>query len=147
MDNQDIISGINVLYAGNLSRPGAGGWRAVGKILGISGPYAREIALGIKPLTINVATAWLIATGASKAQVLADVCPDCGNLHTGRCHGEPGAVAWIKPDQAIIKQPSSKPRRRRKRKGVSISLDLWERMNRERKAAGLTWDEYLGGTI
>lgn len=41
-------------------------------------------------------------------------CPDCGLVHTGRCHGKPvAAVAVLGPGEKIAQAPkTSKPRRR-----------------------------------
>ena len=42
-------------------------------------------------------------------RILTAPCPDCGNLHTGRCHGEPGTVAWVRLGERVAKARDAKP--------------------------------------
>lgn len=50
------------------SHRGGGGWRAVGEKIGCSGAYARQIAMGAKPVTLDIASEWIIAMGWAPKQ-------------------------------------------------------------------------------
>ena len=36
-------------------------------------------------------------------QIPVTPCPDCGAIHVGRCHGEPGEVAWLRAGERVTK--------------------------------------------
>jgi hypothetical protein len=101
----DIPVELQALHAkfGEMRLPG--GWRKVGSILGISGAYARELALREKPLTTELIERWLLFTGRVRRYREVLACPDCGDAHTGRCHGKPVTRVQI---------ISAKPRIRRR---------------------------------
>lgn len=89
----DIRKHLQWLYDDFCSKPGHGGWRSVGLSIGISGAYARQIALGQKPVTPSIAEKWLIAYGFEPRREWVPVCPDCGKVHNGgRCNGKPVEV-------------------------------------------------------
>lgn len=50
-------------YQDIASHRGGGGWRAVGEKIGCSGAYARQIAMGAKPVTLDIAGEWIAAMG------------------------------------------------------------------------------------
>jgi len=109
------------LYNEKHSRHGAGGWRAVGDYFGISGTYAREIAYELKPVTIEVAEAWLVATGQRQIKVEVLPCPSCGNPHGAGldCHGEPiAAVVILRKGERVASIPG--PRRIRQRATLQV---------------------------
>jgi len=48
-------------------------------------------------------------------------CPDCGNVHTGRCHGKPVAqVVCLAPDETV--RPGAQPRNPRRTPYGALSL-------------------------
>ena len=55
----DIASQMMAYYREIASRRGGGGWRSVGEKIGYSGAYARQIAMGAKPVTPDIAGDWL----------------------------------------------------------------------------------------
>jgi hypothetical protein len=57
----DVRAEMLAFYKQRHSKRGGGGWRALGEMIGVSGSYARELALGEKPLTPDIAAAWLMA--------------------------------------------------------------------------------------
>lgn len=59
----NIRSEINAFYKETASKSKGGGWRAVGNKIGKSGAYARQVALGKKPLTDEIAVAWMLSNG------------------------------------------------------------------------------------
>ncbi len=71
-------------------------------------------------------------------------CPDCGAIHTGRCNGKGpnGLLVVIDPQMERVVRKSSQKRRRR-RASISISVELRDRLNQARKAAGKSWEEFL----
>jgi len=71
-------------------------------------------------------------------------CPDCGAVHVGRCNGKgPSAqVVVIDPEhERIVRKHVGK--RRRRRASISVSVELRDRLNQARKAAGKSWEEFL----
>jgi len=141
----DIPSHLLALYEKKHSRHGAGGWRAVGDYFGISGTYAREIALKLKPVTIEVAEAWLIATGQARVTLPVVVCPDCGMVHDAeRCHNRPiAAVVILHPGEQVTQAPGPQRVRKTPRKAVSMSQGLWEDLDSIRRKEGITWEHLL----
>lgn len=83
-------------------------------MLGVSGAYARQLALGNRPITPLIAEAWLIATHRKPKTIQAVPCPTCGIVHGEGldCGGAEGDVVWVKPGQRVVKQgkPRSRPR-------------------------------------
>ena len=62
--------------------------------------------------------------------MLTRPCPDCGLLHlAGRCHGEPGAVAWIKSGERVVKARA--PRRYRDLYAMPVSVLAWKITHRK----------------
>ena len=55
----DIPAQMLAFYAETCESDNGGGWRQVGAKAGISGAYARMIAYGKRPLTIDVAARWM----------------------------------------------------------------------------------------
>jgi hypothetical protein len=42
-----------------MTRAGVGGWREIGKLIGVSGAYARMLAQETRPLTPKLVALWL----------------------------------------------------------------------------------------
>ena len=99
----DIPAEMRALYEYQKINRIAGGWRRIGDLLGVSGAYARQLAYGEKKLTPALIRMWLISTHGIQDMVLVATCPDCGAVHTGRCHGREVKVV-----------PVGKPRARRR---------------------------------
>lgn len=59
----DIAEQMMAYYQDIASHRGGGGWRAVGEKIGCSGAYARQIAMGAKPVTLDIAGEWIVAMG------------------------------------------------------------------------------------
>jgi hypothetical protein len=68
-------------------------------------------------------------------KIAVPVCPDCGAVHTGRCHGVPEPTVIVK--SAHPRQP------RAPRKSIHVSPDIWERLNTCRIEGGETWEQFL----
>lgn len=140
----NVIEEMHLLYA-ETSQDGGGGWRAVGRRLGVSGAYARMIAMKQRPLTPELAARWL---GEDDVVVTCrvPVCPTCGGVHiAGDCRGRPVAsVVTLAPDEAVIKRNGKPQRERKARRNISVSPSVWDDSNARRIAAGMTWDEWEG---
>lgn len=54
----DIPFEMRALYD-KMTKNGVGSWDKIGKLIGVSGPYARMLALKIRPLTTTLAVRWL----------------------------------------------------------------------------------------
>ena len=104
----DMPTQMWAVYEEMKQRRERGGWRAVGRLMKVSGAYARQLARGEKPITPTLARAWLEGTQQITQTAIAPVCPDCGNVHTGRCHGKPvAAVVCLAPDEQCDPLPSA----------------------------------------
>lgn len=88
-----------------------GGWRAVGKAIGKSGAYARQIALGDKPVTRKVAAAWKAKSGWVYKTTEVPLCPDCGSVHHARCNGNGGEAVVLAPGETVRRQGTQRKRR------------------------------------
>ena len=74
-----------------------GAWRRVGEILGCSGAHARSITRGERRPGPAILANWqAFQTGERVVYEPAPVCPDCGSIHTGRCHGRPVGEVIVK---------------------------------------------------
>lgn len=114
----DVSAEISAFYAEFCAKKGQGGWRRVGRFLGVSGAYARELANGDKPITEDIARTWLTKSGEIHAIIEVQVCPSCGGDHglTGipDCHGRPVvAVVTLAPGE-VVRQNGHAPRKPRK---------------------------------
>lgn len=114
----DVSAEISAFYAEFCSGKGQGGWRRVGRFLGVSGAYARQLANGEKPITEDIARTWLTKSGEIHAIIEVQVCPSCGGDHglTGipDCHGRPVvAVVTLAPGEVVARNghAASKPRK------------------------------------
>lgn len=77
-------------------------WRELGKELGISHGVLHSFAMGRWEHV-----GWQQFAVIRQALGLPDLelyvtagCPDCGNVHAGRCHGKPVGVVIIRPPHA-----------------------------------------------
>lgn len=127
-------------------------YRTLCRELGYPETYAATLSATVRgiagSMTLEAENVLRVRLGLAPRQTIqAPPCPDCGALHTGRCHGEPGEIVWIKSGEKVIKQRPSKPRRRPPRSSIVISRELWRELNAERNAAGETWDEFLRGKV
>lgn len=121
MTEDDIRNEMNRAYNAFFSRSGNGGWRGLGETIGVSGAYARQVALGEKPVTLSIAEAWLISNGWKPPQKVATCCPTCaknGNyiIHGEGldCNGKPvSSVACLAPGETVKPAPRRKTTRRR----------------------------------
>jgi hypothetical protein len=111
-------------YQETASKRGGGGWRAVGQKIGCSGAYARQLAMGTKPITPEIAGDWLIVTGWQVKRHEVDACPDCGDVHTGRCNGNPvAAVVTLAPGETVrITNGTKRQRKTAKRLWIPDTL-------------------------
>ena len=117
----DMPTQMWAVYEEMKQRRERGGWRAVGRLMKVSGAYARQLARGEKPITPTLARAWLEGTQQITQTAIAPVCPDCGNVHTGRCHGKPvAAVVCLAPDETV--RPVAKAQRPRRTPYGALSL-------------------------
>lgn len=129
----DVSAEISAFYAEFCSGKGQGGWRRVGRFLGVSGAYARQLANGEKPITEDIARTWLTKSGEIHAIIEVQVCPSCGGDHglTGipDCHNNPvAAVVTLAPGEVVTQQ--RKPGKARERKAYyrpCLPLDKAER--------------------
>ena len=103
-----IPSEMQAFYREIASKSKGGGWRAVGAKIGKSGAYARQIAEGQKPVTEEIAVAWMMSNGWEPKTYAYPPCPGCGGEpHVARegCHGQPvAAVAVLAPGQTVTTQ-------------------------------------------
>jgi hypothetical protein len=90
-----------------------GGWRKVGSVLGVSGAYARELARGEKSLTPAATVKWLSFTGRYREMYEVPACPDCGSVHTGRCHGKEATDVVVLAEGERVVKRAAKPRKRK----------------------------------
>lgn len=109
----DMPTQMWAVYEEMKQRRERGGWRAVGRLMKVSGAYARQLARGEKPITPTLARAWLEGTQQITQTTIAPVCPDCGSVHTGRCHNRPVAAVVCLADGETVR-PVAKPRSPRK---------------------------------
>ena len=73
-------------------------WRRVGAVLGCSGSLARLISRGERRPSVEILANWqAFQTGERVLYQPAPVCPDCGSVHTGRCHGKPVGSVIVRP--------------------------------------------------
>lgn len=84
----------------------AGSYRKAAKRLGVSHAAVWNIARGrgadVSRTTENhVRTA--LDLPALPARIEVDPCPDCGSVHTGRCHGKPVAVQPVRPRKPVTR--------------------------------------------
>lgn len=81
-------------------------WRKIGDILGYTGAQARLIALGKRQPSEAALVNWhMFCTGERVMFDVAPICPDCGSVHTGRCHGIPDPVVIIRPQRSPRPEP------------------------------------------
>lgn len=118
----DVIAEMNLFYREVASKSKGGGWRAVGMKIGKSGTYARQVALGSRPLTSEIAIAWMISNGQPPDLIPTHPCPSCaarGIIYSHGdkldCHDKPVvAVALLAPGEVVLPAPMPKRKRRRK---------------------------------
>ncbi len=141
----DMPTQMWAVYEEMKQRRERGGWRAVGRLMKVSGAYARQLARGEKPITPTLARAWLEGTQQITQTAIAPVCPDCGNVHTGRCHGKPvAAVVCLAPDETV--RPVAKRRRSRATVGIG-GLHPEVRAAHDARRNGKTWNQYLADML
>ena len=80
----------------------------------------------LTPETENVLRARLGLAPVNLIQVTS--CPDCGAVHTGRCHGEPGAVVWLRDGERVAR--ARVPRRYRDLYAMPVNVLRWQLENR-----------------
>lgn len=106
--SKDIATQMMTFYQKTASKRGGGGWRTVGQMIGCSGAYARQLAMGKKPMTASVAGEWMIATGELPRLVEVEPCPIHGIPHVaGPCSqdGPVVAVVTLAPGETVRKAP------------------------------------------
>lgn len=65
-------------------------WREVGLALGKSPSYAMRVARGDFNPSQEALSSWRhFISGKAPQFGIVEVCPDCGSIHTGRCHNRP----------------------------------------------------------
>lgn len=130
-----------VAFYENARESGKGSWRVVGKIIGISGSYARMIALGESPLTPTIAARWLGTVDIEESKRVT-VCPSClaagkREVHAvGDCKGAPiAAVVVLAPGEVVAPAPAPKPLKRVRKLGavIHVPLELHAEMVAERR--------------
>jgi hypothetical protein len=100
VDMKEFRQSLNDLHAKSAS------WREVGLALGKSASYAMRVARGDFNPSQDALSSWRHFTSGKAPQFgLVEVCPDCGDIHTGRCHGKPVVRVQI---------VSGKPRNRKR---------------------------------
>ena len=97
-----------------------GGWREVGAKVGVSGAYARLIALRERPMTPVIAARWLGKVDFMVTTIRVPVCPLHGEPHVADCHGRAvAAVVALAPGERVVqdvsretfaRQPRTRPR-------------------------------------
>lgn len=104
----DVLAEMNQFYREIASKSKAGGWRAVGAKIGKSGTYARQVALGKRPLTEEIAVSWMLSNGWEPKRYSFPPCPGCGGEpHVAKegCNGQPVVhVAVLAPGQRVTTQ-------------------------------------------
>ena len=73
----DVQREISTFYADFCSGKGRGGWRKVGHVIGVSGAYARQLANGERPVTVDIARDWLVNAERIIPIAEVQVCPSC----------------------------------------------------------------------
>lgn len=141
----DMPTQMWAVYEEMKQRRERGGWRAVGRLMKVSGAYARQLARGEKPITPTLARAWLEGTQQITQTAIAPVCPDCGNVHTGRCHGKPvAAVVTLAPGETVVQaQPARRKRVVTGKVTGRMDDDDYAWHNARRAELGLTWRGYM----
>lgn len=78
-------------------------WRLVGETIGRSGTYALRVCRGdLNPVTECLTNWHYFKSGERTILAEVPICPDCGDPHfLGRCHGKPGDLAMIAPDERV----------------------------------------------
>ena len=84
-----------------------------------------RVALGLAPLPTPVSV---------------DPCPDCGDIHVGRCHGNDGPVVVLAATERVVK--AGRGRKRRLVRPVAT-----EAQNSRRLALGAGWREIINAGL
>lgn len=84
----------------------AGSYRKAARRLGVSHAAVWNLAHGrtrdVSRRTENKVRAAL-GLAPAPARVEVDACPDCGNVHTGRCHGRAVAVRPVRQARPVTR--------------------------------------------
>lgn len=108
-------------------------WRGVAQALGYPPAYAATLnkaARGIPGALTRAAEDTLrVRLGlAPVRRIEVDACPDCGSVHTGRCHGRPVvAVVILGPGERIARGPARIIRRWRDLPAAALAAAIANR--------------------
>lgn len=124
-----------------------GSWREVGWALGRSGTYALRVARGDLQPSRAALDAWREwQTGQRQRYSPAPVCPDCGNVHAGRCHGKPVAqVVCLAPDETV--RPVARQRRGEPRVSIGGLQPATRSAAQAARQPGETWNTFIQRAI
>lgn len=103
----NVRAEMQAFYKETASKSKGGGWRAVGAKIGKSGAYARQIAEGQKPVTEEIAVAWMLSNGWEPKTYSYPPCPGCGGEpHVARdgCNGNGGVAVVLAPGDRVTKR-------------------------------------------
>ena len=70
-------------------------------------------------------------------------CPDCGGVHTGRCHGRLVTEVAVLTVGESVRRPASGRQRRTCVAIGGLRPETRAKLDATRRAAGLTWDAFL----
>ncbi len=107
----DVRSEMQAFYKETASKSKGGGWRAVGEKIGKSGAYARQIVNGQRPVTEEIAVAWMLSNGWHQRLIPVPPCPDCGSVHHARCNGNGGHAVVLALGETV-RRPGQRRQRR-----------------------------------
>lgn len=99
-------AGLNELHGAT------GSWREVGLALGKSASYAMRVARGDLAPSLEAVASWEeYRTGKVLRTMEVPACPDCGDVHTGRCHGKQVIqVVVLAPGERVTAAPEPAPK-------------------------------------
>lgn len=118
----NVRAEMQAFYKETASKSKGGGWRAVGAKIGKSGAYARQIAEGQKPVTEEIAVAWMLSNGWEPKTYSYPPCPGCGGEpHVARegCNGNGGTAIVLAPGETVMKR---KPRQYSRIADMPVSM-------------------------
>jgi hypothetical protein len=118
----DVRNEMKTFYQETASKSKGGGWRAVGEKIGKSGAYARQIVNGQRPVTEEIAVAWMLSNGWHQRLIPVPACPDCGSVHHARCNGNGGHAVVLAPGETVRRPGQSKPRSKVRRPWMGAEL-------------------------